>query len=269
MPSYLNEIRERQALEASKQSSPVPIVIAAIAAFAFGAMAATGFVKLPAIFHKGGAKETAAVAAAATERKADVVAVSGSSWGRMGNAEKANVLLSCVPRHKLGMGGDIGRKIETADIYKILQAGTQMTRVAAAFAAQPGMVDESAFASLWADVADCAMAQNGWTLCDPDNRALAVEATINLVRQVKSAATPRAESDFDKVASKVGLKRKQSREYQLYAARATRDRVLDSLRNRVKEGRFVASDFGYFPPEEIAKVLKETKPVRDACAEKR
>jgi hypothetical protein len=263
MPSYLNEIRERQALEASKQSSPVPIVIAAIAAFAFGAMAATGFVKLPAIFQKGGAKETAVAAAAS---KTEAVSVSGSSWGRMGNAEKANVLLSCVPRHKLGMGGEIGRKIETADIYKILQAGTQMTRVAAAFAAQPGMVDEAAFASLWADVADCAMAQNGWTLCDPDNRALAVEATVNLVRQVKSAATPRVESDFDKVASKVGMKRKQSREYQLYAARATRDRVLDNLRNRVKEGRFIASDFGYFPPEAIAKVLKETKPTRDACA---
>jgi hypothetical protein len=268
MPSYLNEIRERQALEASKQSSPIPIVIAAIAAFAFGAMAATGFVKLPAVFHKGGAKETA-VAAAATERKADAISVSGSSWGRMGNAEKANVLLSCVPRHKLGLGGDIGRKIESADIYKILQAGTQMTRVAAAFAAQPGVVDESAFASLWADVADCAMRQNGWTLCDPDNRALAVEATLNLVRQVKSASVPRVESNFDKVATKAGLKSKQSKEYQIYAARATRDRVLDGLRMRAQEGRFIASDFGYFPPDEIGKVFKETRATRDACAEKR
>jgi hypothetical protein len=266
MPSYLNEIRERQALEAAKQSSPVPIVVAAIAAFAFGAMAATGFVKLPAVFQKGGeARETAATA---VERKAESVAVSGSSWGRMGNAEKANVLLSCVPRHKLGLNGEFGRKIESADIYRILQAGTTMSRVAS-IAGQPGTVDDTAFASLWADVADCAMAQNGWTLCDPDNRALAVEATLNLVRQVKAAATPRAESDFDKVATKVGLKRKQSREYQLYAARATRDRVLDNLRMRVQEGRFVASDFGYFPPEEVSKVLKQTKTTRDACAEKR
>jgi hypothetical protein len=113
------------------------------------------------------------------------------------------------------------------------------------------------------------MAQNGWTLCDADNRALAVEATINLVRQVKAASTPRAESDFDKVATKAGLKRKQSREYQLYAARATRDRVLDNLRMRVSEGRFVPGDFGYFPPDEIAAVFKNTKPARDACAEKR
>lgn len=269
MPSYLNEIRERQALEASKQSSPIPIVIAAIAAFAFGAMAATGFVKLPAVFHKGGVAKETAVAAAATERKVEAATVTGSSWGRMGSAEKANVLLSCVPRHKLGLSGAFGRKTETSDIYKILQAGTQMTRVAAAFAAQPGVVDETAFAMLWADVADCAMSQNGWTLCDPDNRALAVEATINLVHQVKASATPRRETDFDKVATKLGMKNKQSKEYQLYAARATRDRVLDNLRNRVKEGRFIASDFGYFPPEDIAKVLKETKPARDACAEKR
>lgn len=267
MSSYLNEIRERQALEASKQSSPVPIVIAAIAAFGFGAMAATGFVKLPAIFHKDAPAKEAVVAASAAKTEAGTVASSG--WNRMGNAEKANVLLSCVPRHKLGLGGEIGRKVDTADIYKILQAGTQMTRVAAAFAAQPGVVDETAFATLWADVADCAMAQNGWTLCDPDNRALAVEATMNLVRQVKASATPRRETDFDKVATKLGMKNRQSKEYQLYAARATRDRVLDSLRNRVKEGRFLASDFGYFPPEEIGKVLKETKPTRDACAEKR
>jgi hypothetical protein len=266
MPSYLNEIRERQALEASKQSSPVPIVIAAIAAFAFGAMAATGFVKLPAIFHKGGAAKDTAVAAAAT--KTEAIAVSGSSWGRMGNAEKANVLLSCVPRHKLGLGGDIGRKIEPSDIYKILQAGTQITRMASAFANQPG-AGAGGFVDLWSDVADCAMAQNGWTLCDPDNRALAVEATMNLVREVKSASVPRAESSFESVATKVGLKNKQSREYRIYAAKATRDRVLGNLRTRVKEGRIIASDFGYFPPEEIAKVLKETKPARDACAEKR
>lgn len=265
MPSYLNEIRERQALEASKQSSPVPIVIAAIAAFAFGAMAATGFVKLPAIFHKGGMKETA-IAAVATERKTEAVAVSGSSWGRLGNAEKANVLLTCVPRHKLGLGGDFGGKIEPADIYRILQAGTQITRMASAF--QPG-AGAGGFVDLWSDVADCAMAQNGWTLCNPDNRALAVEATINLVREVKSASVPRAESTFSSVATKVGLKNKQSREYRIYAAKATRDRVLDNLRMRVQEGRFTSSDFGYFPPEEIAQVFKNTKVKRDACAEKR
>ncbi len=265
MPSYLNEIRERQAQEASTQSSPVPIVIAAIAAFAIGAAGATGFVKLPAMFQKGGAPK---IAATAIEHKADAVAVAGSSWGRIGNAEKANVLLSCVPRHKLGLGGEIGRKIESADIYKILQTGTQITRMATAFAPQQGSAG-GALAGLWADVADCAMAQNGWTLCDADNRALAVEATINLVREVKSASVPRVESSFEKVATKAGLKGKQSREYQIYAARATRDRVLDNLRMRVSEGRFVAADFGYFPPEEIARVLNSTKVTRDACSERR
>lgn len=270
MPSYLDEIRERQAFEANKKSSPIPIVIAAIFAFGIGAMGATGFVKLPSMLAKGGAVKTAAVEASATaERKAEPVSVSGSGWGRIGNAEKANVLLSCVPRHKLGLGGEFGRKIESSDIYRILQAGTQITRVAAAFAPQPGAVDSAPFASLWADVADCAMAQNGWTLCDPDNRALAVEATINLVREVKSASVPRAESAFENVTSKIGLKNRQSREYRIYAARATRDRVLDNLRMRVAEGRFVSGDFGYFPPSEISDVFSKTKPTRDACAEKR
>lgn len=269
MPSYLDEIRERQAFEASKKSSPIPIVIAAIFAFGLGALGATGFVKLPSILSKGGAPKTVEAAAAVVERKTESVTISGSSWGRLGNAEKANVLLSCVPRHKLGLGGDFGRKIEPADIYKILQAGTQITRVAAAFAPQPGMIDSSPFASLWADVADCAMAQNGWTLCDPDNRALAVEATINLVREVKSASVPRAESTFENVATKAGLKRKQSREYQIYAARATRDRVLDNLRMRVQEGRFVSGDFGYFAPSEISDIFGKTVATRDACAEKR
>jgi hypothetical protein len=143
-----------------------------------------------------------------------------------------------------------------------------MSRVAS-FAGQSGTVDDTAFATLWADVADCAMAQNGWTLCDPDNRALAVEATLNLVRQVKNAGTAKRETDFDKVMKTVSGNRKQSKEYQLYAARATRDRVLDNLRVRVQEGRFIASDFGYFPPDEVAKVLKQTKANRDACSEKR
>ncbi len=268
MPSYISEIRERQALEASKQSSPVPIVVAAIAAFAIGAMGAMGFIRLPAMMGKSAPKETTAVASAA--HKPEPVAVA-AGWGRLGKAEKANILLSCVPRHKLLGGGpwEPGRKIDSADLYRILQVGSHISRAASIIGVQQTVVSETAFASLWADVADCAMSQNGWTLCDPDNRALAVEAVLTVVRQVESAAKPRRETDFDRVWSKVEGKNKRSKDYELYAARATRDRVLDNLRRRVQEGRFVASDFGYFPPAEVSRVLTETKPLRDACAEKR
>lgn len=270
MPSYLDEIRERQALEAAKKTSPVPIVIAAIAAFAIGGLGAFGWINFPKLSQSANAIASGNFSAitARTDQKPAAVSIA-TSGARLGQAENANILLSCVPRHKLGLNSGFGQKIESKDIYRILQAVSQVTQVAALAGAPQGVASGTVFASLWADVADCAMSQNGWTLCDPDNRALAVEAVTTLVRQVNSAAAaPKQPSEYDRVVAKLQGKGRTSPEYELSAARSTRDRVLDNLRTRVQEGRIIAGDFGYFPPAEVTRVLNETKATRNACAEK-
>ena len=58
-----------------------------------------------------------------------------------------------------------------------------------------------AFSSMWGEVADCVFRQNGYVLCEPDNRALAVEAVSAFVKQSAFAAAPQGDSEFDKVAA--------------------------------------------------------------------
>ena len=67
-------------------------------------------------------------------------------------------------------------------------AGTAST-IAAIAGVKQQAVQETSFAGLWGEVADCVYRQNGWALCDPDNRALAVEAVNTLVRQVNTATS--------------------------------------------------------------------------------
>ena len=44
------------------------------------------------------------------------------------------------------------------------------------------------FAKPWLDLTDCVYRQNGAALCDPDNRALAIETITTFVRLVNDAA---------------------------------------------------------------------------------
>lgn len=48
--------------------------------------------------------------------------------------------------------------------------------------------------------------------------------------------------------------------------RVTRERVLETLKTRVQEGRLISSDFGFFAPGEISQIMKDTKATSDACA---
>ena len=64
-----------------------------------------------------------------------------------------------------------------------------MSRVAAAAGIKQKAIDDVEFTAIWADVADCVYRQNGWVLCDPDNRALAVEAANTFMRQLADRGT--------------------------------------------------------------------------------
>jgi len=47
---------------------------------------------------------------------------------------------------------------------------------------------------------------------------------------------------------------------------AAKQRVLDSLRSRLRNGHLIAGDFGPLQPPEIKALLDEIKPVANGCA---
>ena len=127
-----------------------------------------------------------------------------------------------------------------------------------------GTRNDVEFTAIWADVADCVYRQNGWTLCDPDNRALAVEAANTFIRQLGTANKVDRPEAKDSRSSRVGT----NRDYILQSAHSAKGRILDGLRNQVAEGRLISSDFGMFAPVEVLQVVRDTKPMRDGCAKR-
>jgi hypothetical protein len=279
MPSIIDELREKQRWEEPKRSSPVPLILGVMVAFAVGGVAAFGYLKMPSLPAMK-AKSAATEGTAAPDASAPTAAVSFAAGQRVGRAETAPLLRSCVPMSKLGFNGfdagPAGQRIEAKDIYAILQAGAQVSRIAAVAGVKQQAVVESEFASIWGDVADCVFRQNGWALCDPDNRALTVEATNTFIRQVNIASSAKPEppsskpgsKTFAQVKAEIDGRHAPNSQQTLQAARAVKDRVLAGLRSRAAEGRLIASDFGYFAPAEVQQVFKDVKPTRNACAEK-
>jgi hypothetical protein len=122
------------------------------------------------------------------------------------------------------------------------------------------------FAMAWGEIADCVYRQNGRALCDPNNRALAVEAATSLLREADLLAAPkRSDSSFAKTQE--ALDSSASVKRNLAQMRDMKDRVLTGLRARLQDGRLIAGDFGYFPAGDIKRLLQENKPDRNACAE--
>lgn len=258
----IHEMRERQVWEQQKSSSPLPIILGAVIAFGIGLLGVTGVVRAPVIFQQ----KTQMVPVAPRDAKPAEVTVDTSAH-RIGRAETAPLLKTCMPMQKLGF--ERNQAIEPGDMYRILQTGSTFSRIASAAGIRQNAMDDAGFATMWADVADCIYRQNGWMICDPDNRALAVEAASTLVRQASAAAksikTPDT-SDFGKTMATIQGKHAPNREYLVQSANAAKARVLSGLRNYAAEGRLTASDFGLFAPSEITQVLRETKIARDACA---
>jgi RNase H-fold protein (predicted Holliday junction resolvase) len=259
----VNEMRQRQTWEAHKSASPLPIILGAVIAFGIGLLGVSGAVRVPTLLQ---AKTQTVLVAPRDAAKPAMVAID-TGPRRLGRAEAAPLLKICMPMHKMGRGKD--QPIEAADLYRILQAGSAFSRIASATGIKQNAMDDVGFATMWADVADCIYRQNGWMICDPDNRALAVEAAVTLVRQAsaaeKTAKTPDTGS-FARTVARVQGKHAPSRDYLVQNANAAKSRVLAGLRNYVSEGRLTASDFGMFAPSEITQAVRETTATRDACA---
>lgn len=252
----IHEIRRQQSWQAHNSAGPLPIILGAVIAFGIGLLGVSGIVRAPTL-HQIKTRIVQAVPHDAVQPAAVTIDTSGK---RLGNAEAAPLLKLCVPFSKLGFG----REARPGELYRVLQTASGMSRVAALTGIRQKVVDDVQFAAIWADIADCVYRQNGWMLCDPDNRAFAVEAASTFVRQL--AAVDKAETFVD--GAKVrpfGLKGEQ-RAYAFQNAGAVKDRVLSGIRAQVAAGRITASDFGMLVPSEITQAIRDTKATRDGCA---
>lgn len=256
----VHEMRERRAFEPPKSTSPLPVILGAVIAFGIGLLGVSGIIKMPAL-NPGPKTMAISVPASATDGKAPVVIEASSH--RTGRAETAPLIKACIPLERLGIPRD--QKIEAGDIYRILWAASSMSRVAAVAGIKQKAIDDVEFTAIWADVADCVYRQNGWTLCDPDNRALAVEAANTFMRQL--AAATKAEKPDPKDPHAVA-RSGTNRDYILQNAQSAKGRILNGLRNQVSEGRLISWDFGMFAPAEVLQIVRDTKPLRDGCAKR-
>jgi len=233
---------------ADQKTSSASLIVGAIAAFAVGALIVGVWQMLPSIMQMLGIPGAGEPTFASTGE-------------RLGIAARAPVLALCMS-NRIELGVD---RMTPADFYGLLQSSDSYSRFGKLLGKQPS-VAPTTFTMVWGEVADCVFRQNGRTFCDPDNRALAVEAAMSLVRQAEViGAPPQDQSSFMPTRGahdwSLAIKRELDR------MRDVKERVRQGLRTRLQEGRLIAADFGYFPPGEIRHLLRENRPTRNACAE--
>jgi hypothetical protein len=111
---------------------------------------------------------------------------SGGSWfadiNRVGRPENAAVVRSCI-FGVVDVGGDA--RIEPSAAYFILKGDPTYAAITAAAGSVSVLSEENpavGLAAKWGKLATCIYAQDDRALCDPDNRAAAVEATEKFLR---------------------------------------------------------------------------------------
>lgn len=243
----IHEMRRQQAWAAQKSASPLPVILGAVIAFGIGLLGVSGVVRVPAALQ-------AKLHQDAHTARGPVARV------RLGTAEAAPLLTVCVPSAKPGIVKDGGH----GETYRMLQSASSLSRVAALAGLKKEAGDQSQFAAIWSELADCVYRQNGAMLCDANNRALAVEAASNFIRQLDAA--DKAERFVDtRNFGPLDLGR-EHRASSLQNATIVKNRVLSGLRTQVAEGRLTASDFGMLVPAEITRIIRETKVSGGGCA---
>jgi hypothetical protein len=167
---------------------------------------------------------------------------------RIGRPETAPVIRGCVAR-VLDLGPD--QKLEPSAMYFILKSGGMQANVGAMLG-KPNRDSESQtinLASKWGELANCIFAQEDRELCDPDNRAAAVEAATKFFAYAKQAE-----------AAKSTISADEARALEIFG-----DRLLLMLKNHRRYGTLVAADFSSFASPEIARIMREEKQTRDIC----
>jgi hypothetical protein len=226
------------------------LIVGAVAAFGVGALLVVGWQVLPSMMGTiGGASQTAAPTFESANK-------------RLGIAARAQVIRVCMASGGAGVNTE---DFTPSSFYGYLQASDSVSRVSQ-FLGKQGALAPSTFTMAWGEIADCVYRQNGRMLCDPNNRAFAIEAAVSLLRQADLVAAPERSDSFAK-GQGAETNRSAKIERDLERLRDIKGRVLTALRARLQEGRLIQADFGYFPSGEIKRLLQENKPIRNACAE--
>jgi hypothetical protein len=169
---------------------------------------------------------------------------------RIGQADEAALLLTCTDLSKA-----LVDRSDTRTIY--LLARTRNAPPAMLARAVLMHDDSNARYTRPAPVIDCILTRDKAAVCDADNRALAVEFLADFLDNAR-----RAEAELAKLpAAKRPL-------FEQASGIAARPRVLDAVRDHLREGRLVAADFGQSAPPEVKEAIAAVKPVRDACAQR-
>jgi hypothetical protein len=180
---------------------------------------------------------------------------SGSSWfadaNRLGRPEVAPVVRSCIFK-ALDLGPD-AEKMQPSAAYFILKTGSMQAKVSAMIGKSDRWSENQTInlATSWGQLANCIYAQDDRELCDPDNRAAAVEATTKFFAYAKQT---------DGSTGKPAISASDARVLEGFG-----DRLLIMLKNHRRYGTLVAADFSSFAAPEIMRVMREEKETRDIC----
>ena len=246
------DLRAAQAQNDEADSSDFAWLLGgAFVAFVIGAVAVFGWDHLPQLM---GPVQTG-------KPQATLDAASFTKFGpRLGEPTMAPMLRQCVPTKLLGARA--APEVELATLYKLLHQATGVPPAQAALG-QKGADDDQviAAASLWSEVADCVYRQNGPAFCDRHNRAFAIEAASAFVRAYgPELATSTSQHHEAKSQDRVEVLRLLDNR---------KERLLDIVRARLREGRLIASDFGHQTPPEIMALVRQITPTRNLCGEER
>ena len=235
MPS-VRELREQlQTSQPSERSDLPTVVLLGVAAFVIGAIAIMAWTYLSS------PQSPSVAVAAGNEQPAPKF-----DGRRVGHAGTAPLLRVCINSSSLADAFDGGDPQAVLAVLSAAEAAARLGPLFGAKGGNPGQLSE-----YWRELADCVYRQNSWTLCDIDNRALAVETASAFIRQAaRLAANPPTSRDVQSV---------------LAGNASARERVLGALRERARNGQLIAADFGTLVPAEIKRVLTETRPTANAC----
>jgi hypothetical protein len=230
----LGQVRHQVTIGGARKSS-LALGVVILAGLALGALAIVGWRQLPPM--------------------QDFTALLPSDEGpnftgkRVGRAATAPLLKMCVTNEMLELAP--GADPDPGTLLEILNAAGTAASLKPVFGSRVRR-SGARLAMMWGLVADCVYKQNGWQLCDIDNRALAVNAAGAFLRQADLAEKAKAEGS-------------EIQDDDLREIGRMRDRVLDTLRLHARNGVLIASDFGTFAPAVVWRVLKANQPDRNDC----
>jgi hypothetical protein len=221
----------------------ISALVTAVFAFAIGGAAVWGYQTF-AVSNR--ARSVAAVPAP----RAPIVA---PSRDRIGKAATAPLLHVCM-RSGSPLASQTAPDMEPSALYQMVRSAAMQSHIVAL----TGSAQEGASSGLiWmlGPATDCVFTRQNEALCDPDNRALAIELISDFLHNAR-----RAEAEL------ANLPLSKRYEFEQLSGVAARPRVLTALRGHLRDGRLIAEDFTQFAPAEVKEAIGEAKTVRDACA---